>query len=130
MGLSVTNQKSDPALNAVSLVVEQNGSAVLVRAGAFTIAGVVFNLSQDQVYTHVADPSKMSVSGCLSRYRSTGVVQLFVDEVKDDGADTHYRFLATDPYELLHRLFHVEIPPNTTSLNDHEVKIMRIVAPV
>lgn len=128
MGLSTRSVRSDPLTNSVSLLVEQNGLNVTVRAGSFVIAGTSYELSQDQVYTHVSDSLKMWVSGCLAKNRATNVVQLFVDEVKDDGVDTHYRFLDTDPYELLHRLFNVEIPANTPSLNSLDVQVTPVVA--
>jgi hypothetical protein len=128
MGLTTIETEARPEANALALAVEVAAMAITVKAGSFRIAGVDYELVEDQEFSATADEDEdTSLLAHLVVDKSDDSVVLLVDERVGD--EEVYDFPHDDPYRLLELVYWAKIPPGTTDLADAEVQVRTIVAP-
>jgi len=120
--LSYIEQKANSI--ALDLEVEQSGMVVTVKAGTFIIRGVEYSLESDQEFTASENPGDLFIDAKLCLDDDT--VMMIVDEIEPDGRSYDWR---GSPYEVLWPMFYMNVPANTTSLDDVDVQVYRVTKP-
>lgn len=120
--ISVTSGTSSPGGTNITLDVEERGLTIVVKAGAFRVAGVGYSLAEDQEFT--VDPTEAGdVVGYL--VLDAGVPKLLVDEI--GAGDEATRIRSDTPYTPLHMIFNAEVKSGITSLADTSIRVRHIV---
>jgi hypothetical protein len=122
------NITSTVARDTVGLDVTYSGMKITVSAGSVNICGVQGQVEavEHDVSSHATRP--VMVYGYLYHDKSLNI-DILVDEVGGDFGNSAYRFVPGGPYKLLHRLFHVLVPPGTQNLDDTIFTVYRLVPP-
>lgn len=109
---------------ALDLEVETLGMVVTVKAGTFVMRGVEYSLEGDQEFTASENPGDLFIDAklCLD----DGTVVMIVDEIEPDGRSYDWK---GSPYEVLWPMFYMNVPENTTSLDDVDVQVYRVTEP-
>ena len=116
----------------LTIILEQTDPMELtVRSGNYVgVDGDVFTLSSDVVLNFTSDPDfEKSVLIALVRETSTGDVDVWVDEVVQDGVHVHDE---TSPpgygvIDYLVRGTWFRIPPNTSNLDDCDIFMLKVI---
>lgn len=104
----------------------QDGMVVTVRAGGrCRVPGFEEQtLGEDVEFQATAHPTAIVyVIGWVVKVKETGMLDVFVDEVGGDFGNDSYAFNSESPYERLMLLYHFQLPPAATSLDDVTIHV-------
>lgn len=106
-------------------VVQPAGRVVLIKAGTFTVGGVLHSLSEDWEWELPLNRGhSLTVLGFLVKEKDTGDIQVLIDEFWNDGSDELYQFTMDCPFEPLVELFEFTVKPEDgNSLDDVEITV-------
>lgn len=118
--IKYSSTKTKDGANVLGLEVVQSGMDITVKAGSFKVEGADYSLGEDHVFTATERPERVDAIAWLVQRKSDDVVLVVVDElVFDDNAGWPDHYDWTDsPYRKLKRIWHSNLPSNTTSLDD------------
>jgi len=127
--MSVVVTEKHNGRDLCSLVIEQEGMTVVVKAGAIKWKDEDLSLNQDESFSIVSDVDHVkTVVGYIVREVSTGDLMLLVDEVLQNGSDRSYRFERNGPYHCIHRLIYFHVPAGAESLDDVDIRVSHSVS--
>jgi hypothetical protein len=112
---------------SIALTVEQAGMKMTVKAGSFTLDGEEKSLAEDEEYTVGQRAEDTTVAAFLVEDTSDGSYHVLVDEFIHDGIDEKYVFARGGQYKLIERIYDMEVPGGTTTLDDIDVRLKTTV---
>ena len=128
MPITYHTTQATPDVHSVDLEVFQSGdSGLIVKAGAFRVSSVDYNLYGDvDISLTMGNQYPVWVDGWLVKSVVTGEIFVLVDEYAMNGEDARYEFDSQSPYTKIFNLFQFEITPTIASLNLVDVVVHRL----
>jgi len=114
-------------LQEIDVEVVEDGLKLITKALTFLYKGQELQLAEDSEFTVEPDPDVfVTISAFLVRVKETDSIAVLVDEVPD--GESPY-VLSGSPYEVIHRIYSLRMPPATGALDGVEVIVRKLLAP-